>query len=283
MTYNLFDLTYRVVRELGIVTEGTVTGGTTTTTIDTGYLGYYPDDWFNYGTLWLLYDAGGAGAAPEGEWARVTDFTNSTKTITHEALTVAPAAGDRYAVAPRKLARETLVQQINSVLQEILVPVEDIYTITIAAGQAEYPLPNAVLDQGIEVYLQTILNDPDNFGWEKNNDWYIRDPGAGYTKYLVFKNIPATGRGARVVYWIPHAPLNARTDQLQESVSLERVVLGASVRCLEWLMKQPGTVDGDLPRQLQIMQARLVMYTPASRRRMVKLMTLGTIDTNGAA
>lgn len=276
--YNLFDLTYRVARELGFVWEGVASAGSVATTVDT-YAGMYPDDWFNYGTLWLLYDAGGASAAPEGEWARVTDFTQSSGTIAHDTLSAAVAAGDRYAVAPRKWSREIMVQQINLALQEILIPYEDFATITTADSQLEYALPAAILDERIEVYIQTNLNDTDMYGWLQVHDWYIRETGTGSQKLLCFRNQPISGRLLRLVYYLPHPALNARTDKMREGVSLERVVLGAAVRCTQWLQSVPGTVDPDLPRRLSELQSRLEMHKIASKRLDIKLNTLGAIDT----
>ena len=62
MTYTLANLTYRTARELDIVYEGTATGGSDTTLIDTNQLDQANDYW-NDGTVWILEDAGGAGAA----------------------------------------------------------------------------------------------------------------------------------------------------------------------------------------------------------------------------
>ena len=47
----------------------------------------------NGGTAWVIYDGGAAGAAPENEYSVVSDFANSTGTVTlRTTLTAAVAA-----------------------------------------------------------------------------------------------------------------------------------------------------------------------------------------------
>ena len=150
MTSNLFDLSYQVSRELGQAFEGTATGGGTTTLIDTVWLSSYPNDYFNRGTVWILYDAGGAGAAPQGEYARVTDFDKASSTATIVTVT-AIGAGDRYAIATEEYPLDIIIQNINRVLSELWIRVVDTTSIVLADGQTEYSLPTAVLDENIEV------------------------------------------------------------------------------------------------------------------------------------
>jgi hypothetical protein len=75
MTINLFDLTYRVASEIGILQEGEATGGSTTTLVDTVNLTQAEDYW-NNGTVWFPY--GATQATPQGEYAVVSNFVNST-------------------------------------------------------------------------------------------------------------------------------------------------------------------------------------------------------------
>src|SRR4030043_2191330 len=98
--YTLFDLTYRLARELGVAFEGTATGGAVGTIIYCVYLlGRYEDSAFAAGTAWLIWDAAGAGAAPQGELVRITGFTKATGVVAVTPnFTAAPAAGDRYAL-----------------------------------------------------------------------------------------------------------------------------------------------------------------------------------------
>src|SRR5512135_3861498 len=118
--YTLFDLTYRVARELGAVVEGTVTSGTTTTTLDNiGLKDRYQDKHFTAGTIWILPPSSGTYLAPQGELARITGFTAVTGSINHNAFTVAASAGMRYAVANAEYTKDNIISNINKVLSEI--------------------------------------------------------------------------------------------------------------------------------------------------------------------
>ena len=81
MSETLATATYRLARELGIVVEGVATGGSATTLIDTNDL-TQADDYWNSASLWILRDAAEGGAAPEGQFAIVSDFTASSDTLT---------------------------------------------------------------------------------------------------------------------------------------------------------------------------------------------------------
>ena len=94
----LFDLTYKVARHLGVLTEGVATGGSATTIVDNPYRSEADDYWL-YGSAWIVYDAGGAGASPQGKYARISDSISTTWTITIGTVTDAVAAGDRYALS----------------------------------------------------------------------------------------------------------------------------------------------------------------------------------------
>jgi hypothetical protein len=68
--------------------------GGTTSIVDAGMAGY-GDNYFN--TDWVatvIFDAGGAAAAPEGETVDITDYVSSTGAFTVDTLTAGVAVGD---------------------------------------------------------------------------------------------------------------------------------------------------------------------------------------------
>jgi hypothetical protein len=153
----LFDLTYKVGRHLGILTEGVATGGSATTIVDNPYRAEANDYWL-YGSAWIVYDAGGLGASPQGKFARISANVASTFTITIGTVTDAIAVGDRYAVS-RKFAGSTpwldvIIQHVNDALAEIgSIPLVDITSITTAADQTEYSLPIAANQDLREIWI----------------------------------------------------------------------------------------------------------------------------------
>ena len=135
MTTTLFDLTYQLAREITTVREGTASNGSTTTIVDA--VRTEPDDYWNKGVAWIIYDGGGSAAAPEGEFSIVSDFDNATYTITlNTTLTAAVANTDRYAISNRMFPLDILRQSVNRALFDMgKVPTTDITTIDTAVNQ----------------------------------------------------------------------------------------------------------------------------------------------------
>ena len=278
--YTLFDLTYRLARELGVCFEGTATAGAATNITDTVYLlGRFEDDHFNAGTAWILYDAGGAGASPQGKMARVTDFVKTTGVATIETVTDAVAAGDRYALADDMYTKDVLIQAINQVLAEIPIPYIDDTTITTDASLTEYTLPTGMLDADIEVWLNREDTTDDNY-WLPLYDWYIQESITGTAKELIFKNQPAAPYHLRIKYWLPHPPLNATTDKLRESIDINRVVLSSAYKLLVWKKAQKAVDDPVLDQRIAELYPRVeaMKWRNPARKESIKLATLGNID-----
>jgi len=258
MTFDLFDLTLKTADELDILFEGLATAGAVGTLTDTNDLQtVFSDDHFNRGTVWIVRDAAGAGAAPEGEFTRVSDFVSSTGVVTfRDNLTAAPAAGDLYAIATNEYRLDTIIRQINKVLRDIMVETTDITTITTAADQTEYSLPTAMLDEGIEVWIQGKTNDTNDYKWQPYHDWYIQETATGTANKLVFHTQPPYPYLLKVVYWIPHDQLYTNSDQLHEGVDINRVALQAAVECMKWKKNQPGVHKKDFDGRIAELTAR---------------------------
>ena len=290
MAYALFDLTYMVARELGIVVEGVATSaGTTTTTYDiTDLRDHYMDDYFNHGILWILYNAEDGGrpagilSAPQGEWARVTGFKKSTGCLTHTALTTGTALLDRYAVMIPEYTKDNLVSNINAVLGDIPVEFHDDTTITTASGTTEYTLPTKLLDQNFEIWINTNDTTNDNY-WIKMHDWYVEEEATGTAKKLIFRTQPPEPYHIRIRYWRPHVALNTVNAYMRESVDVNRVVYGAALRCLLWKKAQKSQVDPMLDVRIQEMMGRVEALKARypNKQPSVKLATLGIIDNFG--
>lgn len=278
MTYTLFDITLRAAQELSVAIDSLATDGAVGTLTDINeLLGNYSDDHFNRGTVWIVSDT--AGAAPQGEFTRLTDFVSATGVATfRDNLTAAVGAGDVYSIANREYRLDTLINQVNKVLRGLMVMTEDITTITTAAEQTEYDLPAAILDDDIDVYIQGKTGDTNDYKWQRIHGWYIRETGTGTAKKLVFKTQPPQPYLLRLVYWTPHEQLFAAADELRESVDLNRVGLETALECLKWKKAQPGTHKKDLDQRIQDMTRRTEQARWASplSRTHVRLATWGS-------
>lgn len=99
---NRTSILKRFLRESGLGLYGVVDSGTTGTIVDTARLSHpaFNDDTFQ-GWAYILKDAGGAAAAPEGEIQSIDpdEFAASTGTVgVYGTFSAAPAAGDEFAI-----------------------------------------------------------------------------------------------------------------------------------------------------------------------------------------
>jgi hypothetical protein len=206
-----FDAMLALARQVGL-TEGTATGGSSTTLVDSGLGG--TDDEYNGGTAFLITDAGGAGAAPENESASITDYAASTGTVT-VTFSAAPGAGDAYGLC--KTPRYRLYQAINLALSDLRkVPFEDDTSLDTAASTLAYTIPAAAKRDLRQVWL--ALNKTAPIHWQELHGWYqIHGKSTGD---LVFLSQPPATRDIRLVYCGPHSLLTADTSSLNSAVPL---------------------------------------------------------------
>lgn len=286
MSKTLFDITYQLARKLGIVNEGVATGGSTTTILDTVER-TEADDFWNGGTAWILYDAGGAGAAPQGEYSYISDFANTGGIVTlRSTLTAAVASSDRYAVARERYPLGILIQKTNEAIQKLgAIEVTDISTITTATQQTEYTLPANLLELR-EVYIQTNTGDTNDYRWSRIYDWKIEKESTGSANTLILKQY-TSGYLIKLVYLGYHAALNTSSDKLDDSIHIDRVVSNAAVGCLMWRKMKVGESDSTINELLNYYQNEAaamdamhpINQTPKRAKTMDIVMPARPVDT----
>jgi len=250
MGKTLFDLTRDLVVALGPYQDGVATGGSTSTLVDSVEL-TQDDDFWNGGTVWINYDAGGAGAAPQGEYSVVSDFTASSDTASlRSTLTAAIGAGDRYTIARKRYPLNVLVSKINEVLLSIPIEKTDTTTITIAVDDTEYSLPSDVWD-----LKQVWIGDgADANNWQLLDDWRVQKSATGTANVLIFGRQFATSTDVKLVYLTYHQTLRVATDKLDDSIHADRVIYNAAVGCLLWRKAKVGESDSSLNELLNYFQ-----------------------------
>jgi len=279
MTLTLFDLTYRVARELGVVAEGLATGGDATSLIDTVNR-LEADDYWNLGTVWILKDAAGEGAAPEGEYGRVTNFDHDTKDATIEALTTDIAVGDWYAIGKKRFPLSILIQKVNAALQDLKrIPLTDITTITIADSQTEYALPIAANLDLREVWRQNKLSDSDDNRWTRVYGWYVQRTAIGTADELILPGQYASGYVLKLVYMDKHPDMFDHADKLSETVSPELIIYNAALECFRWYRQKTriDDFDADIARLSDKVRELKIQYPLDAPRRGDKIMIVGDI------
>jgi hypothetical protein len=250
---NLFDLTYQLAVALGVANEGTATGGSTTSLIDTVEL-TQADDFWNKGTVWVLYDAAGAGAAPQGEFSVISAFTASSDTATlRSTLTAAIATGDKYAIARPRYPLSLLTSKINEVLRQIPIQKDDISTVTIAADQTEYSLPSDVWDLK-QVWAHT---DDDTNATQPVQifDWSVKKSATGTANVLMLERQFDADTLLTLKYLASHQTLRAATDKLDDTIHPDRVIYNAVVASLIWRKAKIGQLDENENQLLNYFQS----------------------------
>jgi hypothetical protein len=221
MAYTLKDILRQCYQDLGMLTAGTATGGSTASLVDST-LGGKVADW-QYGTAFVDRDAAGAGGAPEGEYAAIASYTPATGTLAGAAscFTVAPAAGDFYALATPEIRLQIMRSWINRGLKFLgRIPVPD-ESLTTAAGTYIYATPAAAKGRVKRIFIAT---DADDESWTEILDWSPVIQATGTAEQIEFHSEPDAARTLRLLYEGDHPDLWVATDKLNEYVPLELAV-----------------------------------------------------------
>lgn len=277
MSYLLWQLIRDVYQDLGGSEVAEVTGGTTTTLVDGNLAGQGRDDDYNEGLIMILQDAGGAGAAPEGEFKRVTDFVDSSGTFTFGAMTVAPASGDIYLRASPYYTMRNIIEQVNKGLVKLgELALVDTTTLDSANNQTEYAASVAWKRRGpFRVDIQTNTGDGNDNQWERVEEWEFIPAVPGTAGLIVLRKQPVAGRDLRVWYWSDHPRVSAYDDVIHESINPALAVSAVSVEALRWQIGRLSGSDKSLKEQindakleLERMRALYPIWKPPQRARM---------------
>ena len=232
----LFDIMLRVYDDLGELRYGIATGGSGTTLVDSG-LGGSDDDW-NQGTVFIVEaDA----AAPEGQYAEVTDYAQSSGTLTFsssgiDGISSAPAAADEYALASNKFPLDKMRGMVNRSLSRLAFETTD-ESLTTAANTKEYTFPAVAVDAMRRVYIAQTST-ASNEGWVQMFNWYQE----GNT--LIFRQQPVTGKTIKLKYMGAHTRL-VGVGTLDNSVPLNRIVAETYYLAMVDKLRRGSTSGGE--------------------------------------
>jgi len=287
MPFTLSNLLQGMFKELGQLTVSKATGGSTTTVVDTTILNRYADDAMKEGAMFVVRDAGGANAAPEGQFQRISAYVDSTTTFTVDtALTVAVASGDTYGWASPRYPLQTMIEMANDALRGLGdVSLIDTTTLDTAAAQTEYTASVAwKRARPYRVDIQTILNDSNDNRWIETKAWEWIPAAAGSTGLLVFNFQPIASRDIRVWYKGPHGLLNAYSDVVNEAIDPELAVIAGALKAAEWQNSRTQGSDQFLLQKINKLENILMQRkaeTPITRvKRQSKLLVVGPDSTS---
>lgn len=226
----LATLTLRLARIVTDVVDGTATGGNATTIADTANL-VQANDYWNRGTVWIL------SGNNQGKVGIVTDFVNSTGTLTFATMTTLNAAGNRFAVARGVYPYNVLVSKIMAALDETYVisdgsPVLPTAPITGDGTELEFTLP-----AGVSRVSKVILEDGSDetltytsTHWREEGGVLKFDPGyPPLDDYIIHP-----------YYRTSHTELVNATDTLSDQINAEWLVWKAAEYVLYWGVQNYG-------------------------------------------
>jgi len=225
----MFNATLQLAQMLGVVRVSTATGGDTTSCIDSKRSEV--DDAFNGGTVWIITDAGGASAAPEGEFSRVSDFANTGGDITIAAVTAAIASGDTYGVASGRYPLDVLISAINNEIIKYKIPRYDITSLDIVASQSEYDLPSGITGDNLRGVYEATSTDSNDNQWTPLS-YSVQEAATGSQHLLVIESRDVTtGNDIMLEYVSRLSPLYLCSDVIDDIVPMARILPAAAAQC----------------------------------------------------
>ena len=283
MAFTLSNLLVGAFQGLGQMTIGNkATGGSTTTVIDSTQANTARDNAWKNGAMFITRDAGGAGALPEGQYQRISAFTNSSGTFTVEtAFSTAVAAGDIYGYTSPYYPLRQMQELANDALRALGdVDLVDTTTLDTVTGDTEYAA--AVTwkrSRPLRVDIQTATGDAQDNQWVEWPSFEWVPAQAGSTGLIIFPDYPTASRDVRVWYRGAHPALLDYDDVVHDSFDPELVVLQLVVKALEWQNGRSGGTDEYLLQRLgdarQELANRLVTTRPYRAKRKPKLLIVG--------
>lgn len=231
MAFTLSDLLQGAYKKLGQYQSYLATAGTTTTTIVGGLAAI---DSLKEGTLFVVRDSAGAGAAPEGQFQAISAYTKATGTFAHAAVTVAVASGDTVAIVNNLYPVRTMIELANDALRALGdIVLVDTTTLDSASDKTEYALDTEWKRNIRRVDLQTITTDANDNQWQTIYEREEIPATAGSDGLLVLDQLPAD-RDIRIWYDTPHPTLTTYSSVVHEKIHPELATWALVVEALSW-------------------------------------------------
>jgi len=246
----LWNLLQKLYDAVGHSIYSIATGGSTTTVVDSRRADSGDQTASFKGAAILIASAG--AAAPEGEYGEIIEFDNQTGTFTlMSALGGTVAAGDRYGVLHARFPLHTMIEVINTGLQNLgyLWLVDD-STLVIAENTTEYTAP-VLWKKGMIQEIERSRNDVvNNYMWTPVHKWRFIPSTAGATAKIEFGEQLEVGTKLRVWFWDTHPRVELFSSSIYEGIAPTLAQAAAVLEATKWL-KNMQDGDDDLIRDLK--------------------------------
>lgn len=246
----LASATLDLARILGNVVENAATGGSTTTLIDTNFPRISPpDDTYNRGTIWFISCT---QTALNGTTAIITDWAQSTYTVTFATLSKTITAADTYALMDRDYPRDVLRRSVNQALATLggLTDEYENASLVTVANQMAYTLPAGVYNvKRVDVANSTTspYDYVTNYHWTEVDGKIIFDVGHEYS---------TAGYQIRLFYHVQPTEVTTDAGSISSYYHPDLVKWVAATFALQWKMGHNSLIDN-----VPIIQSRLAYAT----------------------
>lgn len=211
----------------------TATGGSATTFVNSawGDLESPPEtDAFKNMMAFVVRDAGGANASPEGRWGRISAYVDSTYTGTMATVTDAIASGDEMMIVSQdKFPLQEVIFRVNRALQNLGTIIIRDTSLTTSGSTTAYTIPVALK------YSPPVMvmwgDDVD--GWTPVSDRAYEPTSTGTAGRLILPNLPS---GYTIAYFYKglHPNVNAYNSVIEETVHPKVATAAAIIEVLSW-------------------------------------------------
>lgn len=253
MAFTLSNLLASSLKRIGQMNTTLATSGTTATAVDTVIDpdNVPDDDSSRLGFLIVTRDAGGASAAPEGEFSQITGFNSSTNTWTFSpVMTAAIAAGDQFAYSNPQFRLQDMIQLANESLTTLgKMPLADT-SLTTLATTSEYDIPVALKGNApTRVDIQGRLSASADNQWITYHNWDWVPTVGGAVGKLILREVLPIGYKIRIWYEDVHPRVNAFSDQINERISPELAIRSFVLSIRNWQVEQDDGSDQSLQQK----------------------------------
>ena len=233
MSYTLSNLIRDAMKYQGVDAFDirTATGGGTTQFYDTNLEDKYDEDELKDGTILVLR---ADGAAPEGEFSRISAYTESTNLATIGTLTAGISSGDTCMIISAEYPVRTLIELANDALRDCgEITYHDDTSLDTLATVTEYTLPTGVKNLK-SVCVQNSNTTTGENEWSTVTGWKIIPGLAGAADVIVFSRPFSAGYDLMLIYDRQHPDVSAYSDYISESIQPPLIALILADKIMAW-------------------------------------------------
>ncbi len=251
MAYNLSNLLESAYRALGRTYSFVATGGSATTAICTNLKEKYQEGDIDDYTLFVSTTTD--GLTPQGRYAAVSSYLESTNTITMATVTDVIAAGDVITLADTQFPLQEMIALANLALSSLGDMVFVDTSLTAASGQTEYDIPVTMKRcKPFKVQIQGVTDDSDNNQYKtiSGSAYEIVPVTAGSVGKLIFRDEQEDGHTIKIWYAGVHPELTSYNSTVSEYIHPQLAQAALVFQALNWMNSQTaGSNDFWMQRQ----------------------------------